>query len=123
MGDIDIKEMIDEIKAHPEADKIGMILTHLGIVRGTSRDGMHVDSINVSYDRDRVSEIIMDIKGREGIVEVLIKFNEGELKVGEPVMAICVAGDIRENVFPALMDAVNGIKKEACIKKERVKES
>jgi len=32
-----------------------------------------------------------------------------------------VAGDIRENVFPALVNAVNRIKKEASKKKESMK--
>jgi molybdopterin synthase catalytic subunit len=31
-----------------------------------------------------------------------------------------VAGDIRENVFPALIDAVNRVKSEASTKKEKV---
>jgi molybdopterin synthase catalytic subunit len=38
--------------------------------------------------------------------------------VGEEIMAVVVAGDIRENVFPAFVTAVNRIKKEASKKKE-----
>ncbi len=122
MEEIDISGMIKEMRGHPEAERIGMILTHLGIVRGSSRDGRPVKAIHVSYNKDKVSDIINEVKKRDGIVDVLIRLNEGALNVGDPVMAISVGGDIRENVFPALMDAVNRIKKEACTKEEIFKE-
>ena len=37
--EMDINGMIEKIKRHPESKKIGMIASHLGIVRGSSRDG------------------------------------------------------------------------------------
>jgi molybdopterin synthase catalytic subunit len=43
---------------------------------------------------------------------------EGKLVVGDDVMYIVVAGDFRENVFPALMDAVNMIKAQVTTKTE-----
>ena len=38
--------------------------------------------------------------------------------MGDPILAVAVAGDLRENVFPALMETVNRLKKEASKKKD-----
>jgi molybdopterin synthase catalytic subunit len=72
----------------------------------------------VVYDHDAVNRIILDTKLLPGIVEVLVETNEGHLKVGDDILALAVGGDIRENVFPALIEIVNRIKKEAVKKKE-----
>jgi molybdopterin synthase catalytic subunit len=114
--------MIQKAKAHPEAGKIGMIASHLGIVRATSRDGVPVERIHVSYDFSAINNIIKDIKLMPGIIEVLVDTREGALEIGDEILAVVIAGDIRENVFNALITAVNRIKTEASRKKETRKE-
>jgi molybdopterin synthase catalytic subunit len=37
-----INRLIEQIKRNPDYDRVGMILTHNGVVRGTSRDGRPV---------------------------------------------------------------------------------
>ncbi len=118
--DMDLNKMIDSMKRHPEYEKMGMIASHLGVVRGTSRDGQMVSGIEVAYDHDAVKRIVIDAKSLPGIVEVLVDTNEGHLKVGNEILAVAVGGDIRENVFPALAETVNRIKKEAVKKKEMI---
>jgi molybdopterin synthase catalytic subunit len=120
-SDMDIQEMINKLKIHPDSSKIGMIATHLGVVRGTSRDGKGVTGIKVSYDYDVIADIISDIKSMPGIVEVLVNATEGELRVGDEILAVAVAGDIRENVFKALIEAVDRIKTESSGKQEYMK--
>ncbi len=115
---MDLNKMIEKLKAHPENEKIGMIASHLGIVRGVSRDGRDVSGIEVVYDHEIINNIINDINKLQGIVEVLVDTNEGPLEVGDPILAVAVAGDLRENVFPALIEGVNRLKKEASKKKE-----
>ncbi|MFH1480536.1 MAG: molybdenum cofactor biosynthesis protein MoaE [Pseudomonadota bacterium] len=115
---MDIKNMIEKLKSHPDSSKIGMVVTHLGIVRGTSRNGQPVSGIDVFYDKKIISDIIQDIKSLPGIIDVLVDISEGRLKVGDEILAVAVAGDIREHVFPALMETVNRIKKEASNKRE-----
>jgi molybdopterin synthase catalytic subunit len=110
--------MIAEMKRHPDYDKVGMILCHNGVVRATSRDGKPVKELTVRADRKRLAEIIKDMKSRPGIVEVLVEIREGKLSVGDDVMYVLVAGDFRENVFAALMDAINKIKAEVTSKTE-----
>jgi molybdopterin synthase catalytic subunit len=119
-SNMDLSKMIESLKAHPEYEKMGMIASHLGVVRGTSRDGQTVSGIEVVYDHDAVKRIVADAKKLPGIVEISVDTNEGHLEVGDEILAVVVGGDIREHVFPALIETVNRIKKEAVKKKERI---
>ena len=115
---MEIEKIINKIKNHENADSIGMIASHLGIVRGFSRNGKDVEGVDVKYDMTTLNDIISKIKAMTGIVEVLVDINEGNLKVGDELMFVAVGGDIRENVFTALIEAVEQIKKNAVTKQE-----
>jgi molybdopterin synthase catalytic subunit len=115
---MDINKMIKTLREHPESRKIGMIATHLGIVRGNSRGGGKVIHVEVAFDQEKIREITAHAKALDGVIEVLIDTKEGRLKVGDEIMAVAVAGDIRENVFPALIQTVDRLKTEASKKKE-----
>ena len=58
---MNINQMIKRLKAHPESHRIGMIASHLGVVRGTSRNGQDVNEIEVVYDHDKIDSIIIGI--------------------------------------------------------------
>ena len=115
---MNIQEMVNALKTRPDSHKIGMIASHLGIVRATSRSGPAVKGIHVTYDKNVLSEIINDIKDMDGIIDVLVDTNEGMLAVGDDILAVAIAGDIREHVFSALVTAVNRIKEESSRKQE-----
>jgi molybdopterin synthase catalytic subunit len=117
---MNLNTMIEKIKAHPDYRNVGMIASHLGVVRSFSRDGSPISGMDVRFDAQRIEDIINDIKSRPGIVEILIETNKGRLAVGEEIVAVVVAGDIRDNVFPALVDAVNRLKTEAAMEKEHI---
>jgi molybdopterin synthase catalytic subunit len=78
-----------------------------------------VSEVTVRVDRKRLEAILEEIKAMTGIVEVLAHVNEGTLKVGEDVMYVVVAGDFRENVFNAMIAAVNKIKADVTSKTEK----
>ena len=120
---MNINQMISIIKKRPDFGKIGMIASHLGVVRETSRNDQKVTGVEVAYDQEKLKSISDDIKRLSGIIEVLIETNEGHLNIGDDIMAVVVAGDIRENVFPALIKTVNRIKEDAVNKKEFFVES
>ena len=115
---MDITKMVRNLRRRKNSEKIGMIVSHLGIVRGTSLDGSKVTSIQVEYDHEAIENIIQDIKRSKGIFDVQVQTKEGRLKVGDEILGVVVAGDIRENVFPALIKTVNRIKADASTKKE-----
>jgi molybdopterin synthase catalytic subunit len=61
----------------------------------------------------------MHRKKRHGIVEILVEINEGkDLSIGDDVMFIVVAGDIRETVLSVLTDTLNQVKSTVTSKTE-----
>jgi molybdopterin synthase catalytic subunit len=116
---MNIQTMLEQIKKHPDYHKAGMILCHNGVVRETSREGDEVTGLEITVDHDRLSRIISEQKSRPGIVEILIHINEGKpLKVGDDVMFLVVAGNIRENVIAVLTDTLNLVKSQVTSKKQ-----
>jgi molybdopterin synthase catalytic subunit len=106
-----IEQLIATIKSHPQARQCGMILCHNGIVRGTSRDGRPVNGLKIDVDHDKLAQVRHKYKQLPGIVEILVEIADQErLAVGDDVMFLVVAGDIRENVIAALSGALNEIK-------------
>jgi molybdopterin synthase catalytic subunit len=113
-----LHEMVDAIKKHPDFDRVGMVACHIGVVRATSRDGRPVKGLEIEVDRDRFETVLLEMKDRKGIIEVAVHVFEGYRKVGEDVMLVAVAGDIREHVFPVLEETVERVKEEVTRKKE-----
>ena len=115
---MDMNKMIDALKKNPGFHKMGMIACHLGVVRETSLEGKKVKEIEVTFDSYAIKKIVNDTKEMPGIVEVIVELSGGRLEIGDEIMAVLVGGDRRENVFPALIAAVDRIKKEGSKKKE-----
>ncbi|MDH7499650.1 MAG: molybdenum cofactor biosynthesis protein MoaE [candidate division NC10 bacterium] len=108
---MDIAKMIGEIRRHPEFHRAGMILVHNGVVRSTSRDGRRVRGLRVSVNHERLGRILEEQKRRAGIIDIRVAIAENQdLAVGEDVMVLIVAGDVRENVIAVLSDSLNLIK-------------
>ena len=111
--------LIANIKAHPAYDQVGMILCHNGVVRSTSRDGRRVTGLRVVVDRERLIQVLDDQKRRPGIVDIQVEIAaDADLDVGDDVMLLVVAGDIRENVIAVLSDTLNAIKSTVTAKTE-----
>jgi len=116
---VSIERLLKQMKDHPDYNKAGMVLCHNGIVRETSRDGRAVTGLSVEVDENKLADIIAEQKKRKGIIEILVEINAGkELKVGDDVMFIVVAGDIRDIVVPVLSDTLNAIKSTVTRKTE-----
>lgn len=114
-----LNDLVQSIKEHPNYPRAGMILCHNGVVRENSRDGRAVSGLSVSVDWDKLEEVVATQKKRHGIVEILVEINEGrDLAVGDDVMYIVVAGDIRETVIAVLSDTLNQIKTTVTSKTE-----
>ncbi len=114
-----IKQLFHKIKRHPEYAKAGMILCHNGIVRSTSRDGKTVTGLTIHVDHTRLRSIIQERKQDPGIIDILVEIKEDQiLSVGDDVMYLVVAGDIRENVIHTLKDTLDAIKSTATQKTE-----
>ena len=114
-----------EAKCHESAPKIGMYLTHNGIVRQSAKarvrygeDAQDVTGMVFSYDRSKVDAVLEDAKKRDGIYYIRLWLNEGELKVGDDIMYVLIGGDIRPRVVDALNYIVGRIKNECVTETE-----
>ncbi len=116
---MDIKQLLDQVKQHPDYPGVGMILCHNGVVRGTSRDGRRVSGLRVAVDQKQLARTVEKYKARNGIIEILVQINaDRDLSVGDDVMILVVAGDIRENVIETLGGALDEIKSSVTSKTE-----
>jgi molybdopterin synthase catalytic subunit len=116
-SDMDIQEMVNKLKGHPDSNKIGVIATHLGMVSDPSGEREGTTGVEVTFDYDTMANIVNDIKKMPGIIEVIVNTTEGELHVGDEIIAVAAGGDTRGNVFSALIKVVDRIKTEATKKK------
>lgn len=94
---------LKEARAHASAPKIGMYLTHNGIVRESAKAKVHqgaadtrpVVGMQFSYNQEAVDAIIAETYKLDGIFYIKIWLNEGELSVGDDIMYVLIGGDIR----------------------------
>ena len=120
---MNMHQLIEKIKQHPDYHRAGMILAHNGVVRQTSRDGRPVAGLRVSVDHGKLERLIEQKKRTAGIIEILVEiFDEKDLGVGDDVMLLVVAGDIRETVIAVLGDTLNAIKTMVTQKTETFQE-
>ncbi len=115
-----------EAKKHESAPKIGMYLTHNGIVRQTAKAKVRYGEQNTapvtgmifSYDQNLVDQVIADAYKMEGIFYIKVWLNSGELQVGDDIMYVLIGGDIRPHVIDALQYLVGRIKSECVVETE-----
>jgi len=62
---------------------------------------------------------LKEFSKREGIFQIKVWINEGELKVGDDIMLVLVAGRYRRDVLPTFEELIDKIKKEI-VKEEEV---
>ncbi|MDL2269512.1 molybdenum cofactor biosynthesis protein MoaE [Desulfosarcina sp. OttesenSCG-928-A07] len=116
---MDANELISAIKRHPEYSRVGMILCHNGVVRGTSRDGRKVSGLRVAVDTRKLADILDHYRAVPGIVDIQVKIAaDQDLGVGDDVMLLVVAGDIRETVLDVLTRTLEAIKTTVTAKTE-----
>ena len=121
-------QWLREAKASPDAGKIGMYLTHNGVVRATPRSQVRegergaapVRGMRFSYDPAGVEAAVGEARRMEGIFHVRVWLNEGELDVGDDIMYVLVGGDIRPHVIDALQFLVGKLKTECVAETELV---
>ena len=115
-----------EAKQHESAPKIGMYLTHNGVVRRSAKAKVRfgdetaadVQGMTFSYDRAKVDAVIADTYRMEGIHYIRVWLNEGELEVGDDIMYVLIGGDIRPHVVDALQYLVGRVKNECVTETE-----
>lgn len=122
-----IDAWLKEAKEHESAPKIGMYLTHNGVVRQSPRalvrlgdeSAKPVTGMVFSYDRKKVDAAIAAAYEMEGIYYIRVWLNEGRLELGDDIMLVLIGGDIRPHVVDALQYLVGRIKNE-CVSETEI---
>jgi molybdopterin synthase catalytic subunit len=92
-------------------------------VRATARDGRKVKGLKVAVDHAKLEQIIIEQSQKPGIVDIQVNIVENKnLAVGDDIMHLMVAGDIRENVISVLSETLDAIKTKVTKKTEYLKE-
>ncbi len=115
-----------EAKAHESAPRVGMYLTHNGVVRQDARakvrsgqDSEAVTGMFFDYDDAKGEAAVAAAYAMEGIYYVRVWLNRGELAVGDDIMYVLIGGDIRPHVVDALQALVGRIKSDCVIEQEK----
>ncbi len=119
---------LKEAKADPSAPKIGMYLTHNGVVRQSPKalvrqgdtSALPVKGMRFFYDRAGVEAAIAETYRLPGVYYVRVWLNEGELQVGDDIMYVLLGGDIRPHVIDALQFLVGRIKSQ-CVEETELR--
>jgi molybdopterin synthase catalytic subunit len=115
-----LNDLIEKIKREMDPLKVGMIACHNGTVRGTSRAGQLTEYLDIDVDAYVWESILQEMRSEPGIAAVEAYLFTGRRRIGEDVMYIAVAGDIRENVLPVLEKTLNRLKQSAVKKQEKL---
>ena len=114
-----LEALIKSVKQHPRISQAGMILCHNGFVRESNRShDRQVQALRVAVDHSVVEQIQQWAESQPGIVAVAIEALEGEFSVGDDLLFVVVAGDLREHVFSAMRETIEKIKTQAVKKTE-----
>ena len=122
---------LKEAKAHESAPKIGMYLTHNGIVRQTAKAQVRYGEENTnavtgmlfSYDEEKVNAAVAETYRLPGIYYIRVWLNEGMLSVGDDIMYVLIGGDIRPRIVDALQYLVGKLKNECVTETEIYEET
>jgi molybdopterin synthase catalytic subunit len=107
-----IESWLKEVREKADPDMLGMVLVHNGVVRGTSKGGNPVKGMKLSLDGSKLDACVSTYKKREGIADIRVWINEGELSVGADIMYLLVAGRLRTDVLPVFQELLSTIKNE-----------
>lgn len=120
-------QWMKEAKADESASRIGMYLTHNGVVRRDAKAKVRLGEENTrdvsgmyfDYEDDKVQAVIAETYRMTGIYYIRVWLNRGQLDVGDDIMYVLIGGDIRPHVIDALQYLVGRIKTECVVEKEQ----
>lgn len=123
-------QWLRECKASPEAGNVGMYLVHNGVVRKTARklvregdtSARPVAGMAFSCNKEKMEAALAETLSMEGVVFARAWVNEGTLRVGDDIMQVLIAADIRPHAVHALETLVGKIKNECVTETELYEE-
>ncbi|MEM2889866.1 MAG: molybdenum cofactor biosynthesis protein MoaE [Candidatus Hadarchaeum sp.] len=123
-GEVNFHGLLERLKASLD-EEVGAIGCFVGVIRGVSLESESVKYLHYESAEDAVEkleEIASDFERRPGIKRVMIHHVVDELSPGDDAIYVLVAGVRRAEVFRALPEIMDRVKKEVPIWKEEVTE-
>ncbi len=123
-GEIELNQILDYLSKHPRYHESGAVASFVGVVREDPVLESNVKVTRLEYEAytdaalKRMENIRQAIKERPGIIEVAIHHVIDVLNIGEPSIFVAVLGKHRQEVFPALSETVERVKREVPIWKK-----
>jgi molybdopterin synthase catalytic subunit len=123
-GEVEIGQILDDFQRHPAYHEAGAIASFIGVVRKDPVRESKAKVTRLEYEAysevalKRLREIRDSIKTHNGVIEVSIHHIIDTLNVGEPSLFVAVLGKHRQDVFPALSETVELVKRNVPIWKK-----
>ncbi len=120
---VTLDTMIAKARRSPRYREAGAIGTFTGLVRELSGKERTVALEFESFDavmKERINAIEDDLKKRKGILDVYIYHKTGRIEAGEDIVFIVILSRHRDELFPALKDAIERVKAEVPIWKKEL---
>lgn len=123
-GEVELGEIMNYFSGLPEYRAAGGIACFVGVVREDPVRESDSKVTRLEYEAytdvalKRMEEIRSSMKARPGVIEVSIHHIIDTLNVGEPSLFVAVLGKHRQEVFAALAETVERVKKEVPIWKK-----
>lgn len=116
-----LDSLLLKIRRTEDIKKAGAVGTFTGIVRAVTKDTYTEFLEFEEYGelaRQKMDQICTELKGKEGVIDVLMHHRTGIIQKGEDIVYIVVAAAHREQLFPALREAIERLKAEVPIWKK-----
>ena len=123
-GEVALGEILETFQRHPAYHEAGAIASFIGVVREDPIRESTAKVTRLEYEAysevalKRLHEIRDSIKKRDGVIDVLIHHVIDTLNVGDPSLFVAILGKHRQDVFPALSEAVELVKRNVPIWKK-----
>ena len=123
-GEVNLNQIMSDLSHLPDYHEAGAVACFVGVIREDPVRESEAKVVRLEYEAyidvalKRMQEIRDAIKRRPGVLEVSIHHIIDTLEVGEPSLFVAVLGKHRQDVFPALSETVERVKKEVPIWKK-----
>jgi len=124
-GEVDLPDLLRRLRKDL-GEEVGAIGCFVGVVRAVSSGGKKVKYLSYEAAEDaakKLEEIASEVERQPNIKRVMIHHVVDQLKPGEDAIYVLVTGKKREDVFKALPEVMDRVKKDVPIWKKEVTEN
>jgi molybdopterin synthase catalytic subunit len=124
-GEVNLPELIEKARRSTDGE-LGALGCFIGVVRKTAKSGEPVELLHyeaAEEARKQLLEIASRAEDKPGILHVRIHHIIDDLLPGEDAIYVVVGGVHRKEVFTALSDIMDEVKKEVMIWKKELTET